>query len=135
MFAYKFRYKFEAAHRFTKSCSEKCMTPHGHTWYASLFVQMEPNDHFKDTQMPAEFQALKSDWKHLIDEIFDHSFLVNANDPLIDSLKLIHPTARVIEFPGDPTTELIGMCLLHKARVLLSQKIKTNPELSMAKID
>lgn len=134
-FGFDFRYKFEAAHRFTKSCFDSCATPHGHTWYATLKVSADRNDQFKKTEMVAEFATMKRQWRKLIDDTFDHSFMVNAEDPLIKPLVEILPGARLIEFPGDPTTELIAMLLLHKMKVILAEAARTAPELDGLRID
>lgn len=117
MFKMDFTYRFEAAHRFTKSCSESCMSPHGHTWYATLIVS--GHDKLNQADMLAEFKMVKSGWKETIDKVFDHSCLLNVEDPLVPFLRTIIPGARIIEFPGDPTTELIAALLHRKAQVLI----------------
>lgn len=111
MFTLTFRYKFEAAHRFTKSCAFSCATPHGHTWYATATIRALTQKLAAD-DMVVEFGKLKKQWKVLIDEVFDHSFMHNVTDPLLDAIKLHVPHARLMPFPGDPTTELIAI-LLH----------------------
>lgn len=118
MFNLLFRYKFEAAHRFTKSCSMSCATPHGHTWYAvaelrSLVPQLAQDD------MVVEFSKLKKNWKTLIDETFDHSYLCNVEDALLPSMRQHIPHLRMVPFPGDPTTELIAALLFHKMQMFL----------------
>lgn len=115
----RFKYRFEAAHRFTQSTSPACMTPHGHTWYATLHLQTSATLNKND--MSVEFHQVKSEWKSLITNTFDHSFMVNMTDPLIESVSQIHPTARLILFPGDPTTELIALLLFNKCEMFMTQ--------------
>lgn len=136
-FEYSFRYKFEAAHRFTNSCPDSCATPHGHTWYATLGLigSVALGSEFSNKQMVAEFKPMKQPWKQLIDETFDHSFIVNAEDALIEPLTGILPNCRLIKMPGDPTTELIAACLFFKAQTLLSHTAKTTASIASMRVE
>lgn len=116
----EFRYRFEAAHRFLKSDSKACMTPHGHTWHATLglsFIGSELNS----SQMTVEFSELKKHWKQLIQGTFDHSYMHNINDPIVEVLRGDSSEYRLIPFPGDPTTELIALFLFQKMNILINQ--------------
>jgi 6-pyruvoyltetrahydropterin/6-carboxytetrahydropterin synthase len=115
----RFKYRFEAAHRFTQSSSPSCMTPHGHTWYATLHLQSSSPLNAND--MAVEFFQLKSSWKALISDVFDHSYMCNSTDPLIEPLLKIHGAARLILFPGDPTTELISLLMFNKCEKFISE--------------
>lgn len=112
----QFRYRFEAAHRFIKGNS-KCSTPHGHTWHATLFFEPE-RAQLNDQQMAEEFSQLKTPWKQFIGETVDHSFFANENDPLLEAMKKNIENLRVLEFPGDPTTEMVAALFLKKALVM-----------------
>lgn len=68
--------------------------------------------------MAAEFGAVKKAWKTFITETADHSFFHNSKDPLIPHLKGITPDARLLSFPGDPTTELIAGLFALKLRAM-----------------
>lgn len=130
----RFKYRFEAAHRFTQSTSPACMTPHGHTWYATLHLQTQAPLNKND--MSVEFHQLKSEWKDLISNVFDHSFLCNSHDPLVESLLKVHKDARLMLFPGDPTTELIALLLFHKCEhFLLNSAWKKDVAVSGITID
>lgn len=112
----KFRYRFEAAHRFVSGDS-KCSTPHGHTWYATLFFHVSTpklNEH----EMISEFATLKTKWKKFIDEDVDHSFFYNEKDPLLPALRDFVPHFRGISFPGEPTTEMVAALFLKRALYL-----------------
>jgi 6-pyruvoyl-tetrahydropterin synthase len=113
VFELRFEYRFEAAHRFTKTASVACMTPHGHSWYAGLTLQsIAPlNTH----EMVVEFGTIKKHWKQFLQEVADHSFFHHAEDPILKSLWEHVPEFRSLPFPGDPTTELIAACFLRKA--------------------
>lgn len=119
----KFRYRFEAAHRFVNSASPACMTPHGHTWHATLHLQSLKN--LNDENMVVEFSKVKAFWKVLLNDVFDHSYLCNAQDPLIETIIAANPEARLMRFPGDPTTEMISLLLFHKCELALQQSTLT----------
>ncbi len=113
MFALRFEYRFEAAHRFTKTESIPCMTPHGHTWKAALAIK-SPQP-LNSCEMVEEFGVLKKDWKQFLTAIADHSFFHHAEDPILPALWQHVPSFRSLPFPGDPTTEMIAACFLKKA--------------------
>lgn len=115
----KFKYRFEAAHRFTQSASPACMTPHGHTWYATLHLKSLVGLNAQD--MSVEFSQLKSNWKEFISSVFDHSYLCNHKDVLIEPILASNPNARLLPFPGDPTTELIALLMFSKAEQFLQK--------------
>jgi 6-pyruvoyl-tetrahydropterin synthase len=115
----EFTYRFEAAHRFLKSESVPCMTPHGHTWYATLGVQFQ-GAHLNDSQMTVEFSQVKKQWKKLIQDTFDHSYMHNRNDPVVEVLP--RENTRLIPFPGDPTTELISLLMFNKMQTLIAKE-------------
>ena len=117
-----FRYRFEAAHRFLSSASIPCRTPHGHTWYATLNLEYM-GKYLNSTQMTLEFSELKGAWKEFIGSFFDHSYLHNFKDPLVELLK-DEGEMRLFPFPGDPTTELISLLLFSKMESLLNTQDK-----------
>jgi len=120
MYTMRFRYRFEAAHRFTQTESLKCSTPHGHSWYATLALKSLQEGRNPRTEMVEEFSTLKSEWKRFVEETLDHSFFHHHQDPILSALKEHVPDFRGLAFPGDPTTELIAALLFKKARALLS---------------
>jgi len=116
----KFRYRFEAAHRFTSTASPSCMTPHGHTWYATLHLQSLKA--LNQDGMVVEFARAKSFWKTLITDTFDHSYMCHHQDRVTETLIAVHPEARVLRFPGDPTTETIALLLFAKAETSIAHE-------------
>lgn len=114
----EFTYRFEAAHRFLNSDSVPCMTPHGHTWYATLSVGFT-GAQLNSSQMSVEFSQVKQQWKQLIQDTFDHSYMHNFNDPIVEVLHSTGTQTRLLPFPGDPTTELISLFMFNKIETLL----------------
>lgn len=118
MFELSFTYRFEAAHRFTKSCPDSCATPHGHTWRARAELRSTTAD-LDATDMVVEFARLKGRWKALLDKTLDHSWLTNVSDPILPALTEHIPGLRAVHFPGDPTTELLAALLFVKMEAFL----------------
>ncbi len=116
----EFCYRFEAAHRFLNSESKACMTPHGHSWMATLVLAFM-GQKLGESQMTVEFSRIKKNWKTLIQETFDHSFMHNINDPIVEVLKNSEVEMRLIPFPGDPTTEIIALFMFRKMDIIFSQ--------------
>lgn len=114
----EFRYRFEAAHRFLHADSEPCMTPHGHSWYASLGLQFVGSK-LNSAQMTVEFSEIKKEWKALTQNLLDHSYLHNVDDPIVPVLKSGPSQPRLLPFPGDPTTELIALLLFQKMATII----------------
>ena len=114
----QFRYRFEAAHRLLQTDSKACMTPHGHTWYTTLSLKFIGQS-LNSSQMTVEFSVLKKEWKALIQETFDHSYMHNISDPIIEVLQAGEIKPRLIPFPGDPTTEMIALFLFSKMHKII----------------
>jgi 6-pyruvoyl-tetrahydropterin synthase len=116
----EFTYRFEAAHRFLHSSSIPCMTPHGHSWYASLALRFLGSE-LNPQQMTVEFTQVKKDFRKLVQDTFDHSFLHHYQDPIVPVLLESHVEMRLLPFPGDPTTELISLFLFHKSQLMIKK--------------
>jgi len=108
-----FRYRFEAAHRFTKSCETSCATPHDHTWYVSMVLRSRDAS-LDDADMVVEFSSVKRRFKRFVQETLDHSFLHHVDDPIIPALRKHIEHVRLMPCPGDPTTELLAQLILSK---------------------
>lgn len=93
------------------------MTPHGHTWYATLHLRSLTS--LNQDNMVVEFSKVKSFWKNFISDVMDHSYLCNSQDQLISAILDSHKEARLLRFPGDPTTEMISLLLFSKAELVL----------------
>lgn len=107
-----FTYRFEAAHRFLDS-SSKCSTPHGHTWYVTLFLEHASALIQEQKNFSQDFYDLKKDWRAFIDNEMDHHFFANEKDPLLDFFS--RQNLRIKTSCGDPTTEYLALALLRKA--------------------
>ncbi len=126
MYQLSFSYSFESAHRFTRCESIPCMTPHGHSWRAVLWIQ-SLHGSLNENDMVTEFQSLKKQWKKFIQQTVDHSFFHHENDPLLPYLNQEIPKFRGLSFPGDPTTEMIATCFLLKAFAMHPKEIQAKP--------
>lgn len=115
-----FRYRFEAAHRFT-DVSSKCSTPHGHTWWLTLCLSHESSDINLEKNFATDFKDLKSGWKSFVDNELDHHFFLNSEDSLANHLRETEPNLNIKLTPGDPTTEVLAALFFRKAESLLGQ--------------
>lgn len=124
----KFRYRFEAAHRFLAAHAPSCRTPHGHTWYATAIFRLRQDSRLDQGAMAAEFGSLKKNWKAFITETVDHSYLHHHRDPIVETLLKDNPSARLLAFPTDPTTEMIAG--LFALKLLAMRSAETDPALN-----
>lgn len=112
----QFTRRFEAAHRFLMSDSPKCMSLHGHTWRVIVRLRDKNTTPRQPPTVPnrmlAEFGAVKAMWHRWVDDVLDHSVMLNEDDPLRHYLDHKECRHRITTTPGDPTTELIA-ALLH----------------------
>jgi 6-pyruvoyltetrahydropterin/6-carboxytetrahydropterin synthase len=76
--------------------------------------QLDSND------MVIDFKALKLTVMSYIDR-FDHTMAVNSNDPLLESIRALHPEGVVIFEDQDPTTEAIAKDLFDYVESRLRQ--------------
>jgi 6-pyruvoyltetrahydropterin/6-carboxytetrahydropterin synthase len=116
-----FKYRFEAAHRFTDAES-KCATPHGHSWWITLKLKHDVSTIILDKNFATDFKDLKSGWKKFIDEELDHHFFLNAKDSLANHLKSTEPHLNIKLTPGDPTTEVLASLFYKKAESILKNQ-------------
>lgn len=116
-FRISFQYRFEAAHRFTKSCADSCATPHGHTWHAKAIFKAT-DEALGGDDMVVEFSDLKRSWKCFVQGTVDHSFMHHMDDPILPALRSAIPKFRGLPFPGDPTTELISALFFAKLEAM-----------------
>ena len=104
------RIKFCAGHRLFGH-GGKCEHFHGHNYVADFFVTGEEVD---TVGRVLDFADLKARTKNWIDENWDHSFLVCAEDHnAIEPLKAVKPS-RLFLMPYNPTAENMARYLLEE---------------------
>lgn len=117
-----FSRRYAMAHRLIEGSSEKCAVPHGHNEIVA--VELEPLVPFRlgGANAIAPFEALKATWHGWIDGAVDHALQLNAADPLIAWFAAHEPArlARIMVFPGDPTTEALAIVLFSKLCAFLA---------------
>lgn len=104
----------ESGHMLSKH-PEACRYPHGHTRRIEVVVSA---DRLDERDMVCDFKALKMALEHHV-EALDHSMALNSNDPLLESLKGIHPESLVIFENEDPTTEVLARWLFKTIEKIL----------------
>lgn len=104
----------ESGHMLSKH-PEACRYPHGHTRRIEVVVSA---DRLDERDMVCDFKALKMALERHV-EALDHSMALNSNDPLLESLKGIHPASLVIFENEDPTTEVLARWLFKTIEKIL----------------
>lgn len=112
MAALEFTRRFAMAHRLLSEPSSKCAVPHGHNETVTVLLQPAARFRFGGANALAPFEAVKGRWHAWIDDHVDHALQLNDGDPLIGYFREHEPErlARLMTFPGDPTTEALAAC-------------------------
>lgn len=104
------RIKFCAGHRLYKH-GGKCENFHGHNYVADFFVEGDKQD---SVGRVIDFAELKQLCKGWLDEHWDHSFLIHAEDTNArKALEMVEPT-RFFVMPYNPTAENMARYLLEE---------------------
>jgi 6-pyruvoyltetrahydropterin/6-carboxytetrahydropterin synthase len=118
----EFTRRFAMAHRLLAEPLDKCATPHGHNEHVTVRLAPTAKIAFGGDNRLANFAAVKHRWHGWIDGVVDHAFQVNAADPLIGFFRTHEPQrlARLMVFPGDPTTEALCLAFFLKCQAMLA---------------
>lgn len=103
--------------------SEKCALPHGHNEVVSVTLRaVTPGPLDGGANMVEPFERAKAVWHRWIDEHVDHALQLSADDPLLGWFAREEPgrLARIMVTPGDPTTEVLAVCMMAKIGALLA---------------
>lgn len=119
------KHNMEVAHRLF-TLPGKCQQIHGHSMQVRLEVHcdMDTNGYaLQSDGTVLEFGDLKKQFRHYIDEVWDHHLHLNENDPLAQPLQHSARGAEgqfvlegqwlgelpgLMKWPGDPSTENIA---------------------------
>lgn len=118
----EFTRRFSMAHRLLADPADKCATPHGHNEFVTVRLAPKAAFRFGGANALAPFATVKGRWHAWIDGAVDHAFQVNAADPLIGFFRAHEPhrLARLMVFPGDPTTEALAAAFWLKLSAFLA---------------
>jgi 6-pyruvoyltetrahydropterin/6-carboxytetrahydropterin synthase len=123
MFSLVFSRRFAMAHRFIAGHSEKCAVPHGHNETVTATLRAaSPAALDGEANMIEPFERAKGLWHRWIDDAVDHSFHLSAEDPLLDwfATREPHHLKGILVTPGDPTTEVLAVCMMAKLNAFLA---------------
>ena len=84
----------------------KCANLHGHNYRLQVVVE---NEQLNEQQMVMDFSDLKDIVNAVIDEQYDHRFLVAAFDARANLIQNIDPTVVIV--PYNPTAEMIAQAI------------------------
>lgn len=112
--------------------SAKCATPHGHNELVSVeLVPRHPMTLDGQSNMVAEFGALKTAWHAFVDQRLDHALQLSEHDPLLAIVDEQFSDWRVVVTPGDPSTELMAALLASKCQAILNVQSAHDPSLDL----
>ncbi len=119
--ALEFTRRYAMAHRLIADPAGKCATPHGHNEFVTVRLAALAPFRFSASNMDAAFEAVKGRWHAWIDDHVDHALQLNEADPLIGFFRGCEPfrLARLMVFPGDPTTEALAAVFFLKLQAFL----------------
>lgn len=98
---------FDAGHRLSKGYDGKCANPHGHRYT----VRVELTGPMNGVGMVRDFNELK-EFKQLVDETFDHKFLMYRGDEHAEAMIELWGDDAVVELDDNPTAEFLAKTLL-----------------------
>jgi 6-pyruvoyltetrahydropterin/6-carboxytetrahydropterin synthase len=123
MFSLVFSRRFAMAHRLIAGLSEKCAIPHGHNEIVTVTLRaVSPTPLDGATNMVEPFERAKATWHRWIDDHVDHSLHLSSDDPLLEwfAVREPHHLKRILVTPGDPTTEVLAVCMITKLNTFLA---------------
>jgi 6-pyruvoyltetrahydropterin/6-carboxytetrahydropterin synthase len=133
-FTLRFSRRYSMGHRLISDAAPNCRVPHGHDEVVTVELISHDNAELDPrTNMLVEFDQAKRRWFDWIDDAVDHSFHLNAQDPLVTFFRDHEPhlLKRLLLTPGDPTTEMRAACFKAKLGQFLQ---KENPSLRCARL-
>lgn len=123
MFSLVFSRRFAMGHRLIAGLSEKCAVPHGHNEVVSVTLRATaPGRLDGGANMVEPFERAKARWHGWIDGHVDHALQLSAADPLLRWFAREEPArlGRIMVTPGDPTTEVLAVCMMAKIGAMLA---------------
>jgi len=118
----RFSRRYAMAHRLIAGTSEKCAIPHGHNEIVTVELASTQQFELGGANALAPFETIKRRWHGWIDGAVDHALQLDAADPLISYFRANEPQrlARIMTFPGDPTTEAQAILFFRKLSAFLA---------------
>ena len=110
------RFSIPVGHRLSKH-KGRCVNWHGHNF--DILVCVASNN-LNENDMIIDFKDLKIIVNNIIDE-WDHSLLLNKDDPMIDILRISDYRLHIFDF--DPTAEKMSEVLYTKINDSLPENI------------
>jgi 6-pyruvoyltetrahydropterin/6-carboxytetrahydropterin synthase len=122
MFSLEFSRRFSMAHRLLSGHAEKCAVPHGHNEIVTVRLRATTPQRLDGrANMVEPFERAKTQWHRWIDSAVDHAFQLSETDPLLAWFQAHEPQRldRLLVTPGDPTTEMLAVCMMAKLNTFL----------------
>lgn len=128
MFSLVFSRRFAMGHRLIAGLSEKCAVPHGHNEVVQVTLRAVAGSGSGrgrldgGANMVEPFERAKAIWHGWIDGYVDHALQLSGSDPLLGWFAREEPARlrRIMVTPGDPTTEVLAVCMMAKIGAMLA---------------
>ena len=118
-------FRVESAHIVRNCTSHRCShSIHGHSAVIEVFLE---SDKLDNAQMVYDFGLMKGTVKEFIDSM-DHCYLLCANDKPEFREFIKQNCDRWIEFPFNPSAEMLSMYILNNIQKILDRTVKNNGE-------
>lgn len=113
-------FRFEAGHRVWKQnlregksaklsegvhIDNKCINLHGHSYILEVTIG---SDTLNEQDVVIDFYHIKSALKDLVDNVFDHSFIIDINDPIYPKFKELFGCYKITQVDFCPTAEALA---------------------------
>ncbi|MFP6635354.1 MAG: 6-carboxytetrahydropterin synthase [Dehalococcoidia bacterium] len=111
MYLVRIETTFDSGHRLL-DYDGKCAFPHGHTYWAEVFLESDTLD---AQGLVFDFTELKRRVKSWIDDNWDHSFLLNSRDTELINGLATASKGRIYQFDEEnPSCEVLSRVLYTK---------------------
>lgn len=118
-------FRVESAHIVRNCTSERCShSIHGHSAVIEVFLESHKLD---NAQMVYDFGLMKGTVKQFIDSM-DHCTLICASDSPEYKRAIKENSDRWIEFPFNPSAEMLSMYILNNVQRIIDRTQKNNGE-------
>ena len=106
MYSISKEFSIEYAHRLQLPYESKCRNIHGHS--ARIIIKVGAHA-LNNESMIVDFSELK-DFQKNIEDLFDHTLILNENDPLV---KLLKKQTKMHTLKSEPTAEALANYISH----------------------
>lgn len=121
------KHNIEMGHRLWR-LGGKCSHLHGHSWWIELEIIGEPDK----TGILIDFHEIKASFRTFLDIEFDHHFVLDREDPLVELLRDVKDELGIVTLGFQPTVENMAKYWGNVARDMFGSEYEYRVRLSEA---